>query len=98
MGGDANAWLAHAKEVLRIRRSTRTEGEDKSRMGLFATRIDPATGRPRSQSQQMRARGRVQDAEAGAAIAPAEALYQQRVRSAAQAAQRIQSRRNAGSN
>ena len=67
-------------------------------MGLFGNRIDPATGRPRSETRQIRARGIAQDAQADAAIALTEALYQERVGGARQAVQRARSRRAAGSN
>jgi len=56
-------------------------------MGLFGRRIDPATGRPRSHTKAIRARAKIEDARADAAIRKTERLYQQRM-----------SRRNAASN
>jgi len=56
-------------------------------MGRFGKRIDPATGRPRSQTRAIRARAKIEDARADASIRTAERAYQRRM-----------ARRNAGLN
>jgi hypothetical protein len=56
-------------------------------MGLFGKRIDPATGRQRSETKRLRALAVSEGKKADAAIARTKRLHQQRM-----------SRRNAASN
>lgn len=58
-----------------------------TKMGLLGRRIDPATGRPRTESRRLRALAVSEGAKADAAIKKTRQAHQQR-----------QSRRNAASN